>query len=201
MAQRRFSSLMKPENEFSVGAGNYDTTSRQPVNLIVLHTVVGTVQGAINRFGTPGSQVSAHYVIGTDGIIHGGLEEFYTAYHAGNYPINQRSIGIEHEDKWSGPPAPEPTRPDTLYAASSVLVADICRYYGFPCDTQHVQPHRNFTQTACPDHLDINRIIAGAQTILNTVIDYRARYNEAKTVLYGPGTSWSKYTKLKTIIT
>lgn len=155
-----------PITEKTVAAGNWDST-RATVDRIVLHTMVGTVAGADARFNNSASGVSAHYGVGTDGKIVHWVDEDNTAYHAGNYAMNQRSIGIEHEDKWTGPPAPEPTRPDALYAASAKLVADICKFYNIPCDNTRVIKHKQVINTACPDGLDTERIIREANTILN----------------------------------
>lgn len=194
MAQRNFSPLA--QKEFNIAEGNYGS-DRKPVDLIVVHTTVGSARSAMQRFGAVGTKVSAHYIVGLDGTIYGGLEEFLVAFHAGDYAVNQRSIAIEHEDggNYNSP------RPDTLYTSSSELVADICRYFNLSCDTDHIKRHKDFYNTACPDSLDVDRIIVQAQNILNPSIDYRKKYEEARSVLYGPGTSWSKYITLKTIIT
>lgn len=150
-----------PFKELEVASGNYDT-SRSPIDRIVIHTMVGTVTGAAARFDTYGTQVSAHYGIGLDGNLYHWLEETYTAYHAGNYLMNQRSIGIEHEDggDYNG------ARPDTLYNESAKLVADICKFYNIPCDRTHILKHNEIIPTGCPDALDIDRIVRQAQAIL-----------------------------------
>lgn len=185
------------QEEFFVAEGNFDK-SRAPIDLIVIHTTVGTANSAMRWFGTPRSPgSSAHYVIDVDGTIYGGLEEYWTAYHCGNYAANQRSIGIEHADNG----ASNSPRPDALYTASAELVADICEYYNIPCDVAHIKPHKSLSSTACPGTLDLNRIISGAQDILNGgQIDFEKKYNEAKAILYGRGTSWSKYVKLREVI-
>lgn len=164
-----------PFKELPVAAGNYGPESaRLPIDMIVIHTMVGTPQAAAARFNKAGEQASAHYGVGYDGTLYHWLEEYLVAYHAGNYGVNQRSIGIEHQDNGlvngvydDGP------RPDALYEASARLVKDICDFYHIPLDRQHIVKHNEVSQkpTACPDALDIDRIIrlAGGQTPETTV--------------------------------
>lgn len=138
---------------------------------IVLHTMVGYMQGSENRFNDPSSQVSVHYGVGLDGSIRQWVEEPNTAYQAGNYPINQTTIGIEHEDA-NNPN--DPARTEALYDSSSDLVADICKRYGFTADPSHIFLHKNVIDksvypggTACPDGLDTSKIMAMAAIKLN----------------------------------
>ncbi len=155
---------MLPYTELEVATGNFDT-SRVVIDRIVIHTMVGTWQAAAARFDSYGTQVSAHYGVKMDGGLIHWLEEYNTAYHAGSYAMNQRSIGIEHEDKGDY----DGIRPQTLYDASSKLVADICRFYSIPCDRAHILKHSEVIPTGCPDALDIDKIVKGAQLILKPV--------------------------------
>jgi hypothetical protein len=159
---RKYTTL--PYTELEVAEGNFDT-SRVAIDRIVLHTMVGTWQGAASRFDNSASQVSAHYGVKYDGGLIAWLEEYNTAYHAGSYAMNQRSIGIEHEDmgNYNSP------RPDVLYSMSAKLVADICKFYSIPSDSTHIIRHQNVlgASTACPDSLDTDRIIREASAILN----------------------------------
>lgn len=149
-----------PYTELEVADGNFDT-SRAPIDRIVLHTMVGTWQGAAARFDNSASHVSAHYGVKLDGGLLHWLEEFNTAYHAGDYAMNQRSIGIEHEDggDYNG------IRPDILYESSAKLVADICKFYNIPIDRAHILKHSEVSDapTGCPDALNIERIVVEAQ--------------------------------------
>jgi N-acetylmuramoyl-L-alanine amidase len=125
---------------------------------VVIHTMVGTIASANARFQQASEQVSAHYGVGLDGRIVQWVREEDAAFHAGNFSVNLDSIGIEHED---GGRFDDP-RPDALYRASAELVRDICQRFGMPIDAQHIQPHRHFFATKCPDALDIDRIIREA---------------------------------------
>jgi N-acetyl-anhydromuramyl-L-alanine amidase AmpD len=123
--------------------------------------MVGSWQGAAARFDHYGTKVSAHYGVKLDGGLIHWLEEANTAYHAGSYSMNQRSIGIEHEDggDYNG------VRPDSLYKTSANLVRDICTFYNIPIDRQHILKHSEVIPTGCPDALDIDRIVREAAAL------------------------------------
>ena len=145
--------------EYTVSEGNFDRT-RKPIDLIVLHHTACTYEQAIAHFGSPTAGTSAHYIVSNKGELAAMLEEFYTAFHAGQYTVNQRSIGIETEwyDKMGD-------RSTALYEKVSALVADICKFYNIPIDADHIKPHKTYFNTACPGTLDIPRIIDRARAI------------------------------------
>lgn len=151
-----------PCEKIPAASNTYDS-SRVKIDTIVCHTTVGTKEGTIAWFRNSqrGSHSSAHYIIGyNDGSIVNMVSEANTAYHAGNYPVNQRSIGIEFVDNGE----PDQPRPDILYQTGSKLIADICNHYQIPLDRSHVVLHREVSQkpTACPGTLDVDRLIEGA---------------------------------------
>ncbi len=114
-------------------------------------------EGAIRRFKDPASILSAHYVIGSDGRIAQLVSEDDTAYHAGVYSVNERSIGIEHEAGPAMPPS------DRLYAASAQLHAEIASRHGLALEVgTTVLPHRAIVPTECPGTLDLDRIVREA---------------------------------------
>jgi hypothetical protein len=160
MAQRQVTSL--PVTEKNVGQGNWDE-SRTTIDRIIIHTMVGTAASAASRFYNPASKVSAHYGILLDGSLWHWVDEDNTAYHSGNYVMNQRSIGIEHEDNgdYNG------VRTDALYATSAKLVKDICNFYKIPIDRDHILKHSQIIATGCPDALDIERIVREASGAVN----------------------------------
>jgi N-acetyl-anhydromuramyl-L-alanine amidase AmpD len=140
-----------PASNQTIGRGGHN------VELIVDHWTVVMFEGAIRRFKDPASILSAHYVIGADGRIAQLVSEDDTAYHAGVFSVNQRSIGIEHE---AGPAMP-PT--DALYAASAELHADIASRHGLALEVgATVLPHHAIVPTECPGTLDLDRIVREA---------------------------------------
>jgi N-acetylmuramoyl-L-alanine amidase len=140
-----------PESNYTIGREG------ERIELIVDHWTVVMFEGAIRRFKDPNSQLSAHYVIGQDGRVAQLVSEGDTAYHAGNYGVNLRSIGIEHE----AGPAMAPT--DALYAASAELHAMIAVRHGLDLAVgTTVLPHRAIVPTECPGTLDLERIVREA---------------------------------------
>ena len=140
-----------PESNLTVGReGN-------AVELIVDHWTVVMFEGAIRRFKDPASRLSAHYVIGQDGRVAQLVSEGDTAYHAGKFDVNLRSIGIEHEAS----PMMAPT--DALYAASAQLHREIAARHGLTLKVgSTVLPHHAIVPTECPGTLDLDRIVRDA---------------------------------------
>ena len=162
MVSRKYTSL--PFKEYTVAEEHFDTSRVYPINKIILHSSASTRQGLINTFGGGTRMVSAHYGIDNDGSILAFLEEYNTAYHSGNYTVNQDSIGIEHID--DGATVRKHT--NEQYDTSIKLVADICKFYSIPCDLEHIKPHSAIVSTACPNGLNVSRIIDGARILLQT---------------------------------
>jgi N-acetylmuramoyl-L-alanine amidase len=146
---------------FTPGRNGHDM-GIQPA-YVVLHTMVGTVAGADARFQQASEQASATYGVGLDGRLYQWVDEADAPWTNGTWEnpgSNADSVTIEHEDAgdFDGPRTPE------LYAASAALVHDICTRYGIPIDREHVIGHRECAgaATACPDALDMDRIVAAA---------------------------------------
>lgn len=158
MPTRKYTSL--PYIELPVADGNFDS-NRVTIDMLVLHTMAGTWQGAAARFNNPTQKVSAHYGVKYDGGLIAWLEEYNVAYANGNYLINQKAISIEHEDmgNYNSP------RPDILYTASAKLVYDICKFYNIPIDRKHIVKHSEIIATGCPDALDVDRIVKEAKAL------------------------------------
>ncbi|GAA4321110.1 N-acetylmuramoyl-L-alanine amidase [Flaviaesturariibacter amylovorans] len=82
-----------------VGAINFNM--RKPNIVVIHHTAQKTCDSALQTFTKPKTQVSAHYVICRDGIVHHMLNDYLRAWHAGagrwgnTNDINSASIGIE----------------------------------------------------------------------------------------------------------
>jgi hypothetical protein len=144
---------------------HFDGPDRADASYIVLHTIVGSIAGANARFQQSAQQASAHYGVGLDGRLVQWVRESDAAWHAGDYPMNLDSVGIEHEDggDYNGPRTP------ALYATSAALVADLCARYGIPCNRTYIRKHNEVSDapTGCPDGLDVEAIVAAAGLILN----------------------------------
>lgn len=82
---------------------NYDT-SRAKIDTVVIHHAASTSFDSIARtFQNPARDASAHYAVGQNNNVDMMVPEAYTAWHCGNYPVNQRSIGIENVNSSGGP--------------------------------------------------------------------------------------------------
>ena len=126
---------------YPVSSNNYTQAYRpysNPVDKIIIHVSQGSWSGTINWFQNPNSRVSAHYVVrSSDGFIGKTVLRKNIAWHAGNWGVNQTSIGIEHEGfvtdpKWFT---------EAMYDSSSKLSAYICKTYGIPIDRSHIIGH------------------------------------------------------------
>jgi len=139
------------------------STDRNTIDRIVIHHNATTNKDvAMNTWLTTGSaQTSAHYEI-ADGEIIGCVGENFTAWHAGVWDMNLRSIGLEHVNN-SG--APNWTVSDATMQSSAKLIADICKRYNIPIDRTHIIKHSEVYATACPGGLDIDKLVSMAKAV------------------------------------
>lgn len=164
MALRKRTTL--PSTDCPVAQANFDprTGLRNTTELIVIHTMDGFKAGTRATFANLNltHKRSANYGVNMDGSIDWYVDEDLVAFHAADWEINKRSIGIEHEDFHDE----KIVRSDALYESSSKLVADICKFYSIPCDRAHIIKHGEIVNTPCPGTLDIDRIIRRANELL-----------------------------------
>jgi hypothetical protein len=133
-----------PANRYS----NANRPSSNPIDKIIIHVTQGSWSSAINWFLNSSAQVSAHYTVrSSDGFIGQSVREKDIAWHAGNWPYNQTSIGIEHEGYVSDPK----WFTDAMYRSSAKLSAYLCKKYGIPVDRAHIIGHNEVPNT---DHTD-----------------------------------------------
>lgn len=134
-----------------------DSSYRKPIDRVVLHWFgSGDIYSANARFQNDASDVSAHYGI-SDGLIYQWVKEEEVAWHAGDFPMNQRSIGIEH-DATTTKNASEQT-----YQTAGQLLREICNRHNIPLDREHILKHSQVKPTQCPGTLDVDKIIAIAR--------------------------------------
>jgi len=139
----------------------YHTSGRQgaKIDSIVLHWMDGTLANTDAEFTRGSRRVSAHY--GIEGaIVHQYVRDADTAWHAGDWTENTRSIGIEH----SAQPGRDATA--TTIATSVALIVGLCRKYSISPD--HIYPHKRFYPTACPGTLPIAAMVAAVRAQLTT---------------------------------
>jgi len=90
-------------------AGTTNFGMRKPNFVIIHHTAQNSCDQTLKTFTLARTQVSSHYVICRDGIIHHMLNDYLRAWHAGNSKwgnntdINSSSIGIEIDNNGAEP--------------------------------------------------------------------------------------------------
>jgi N-acetyl-anhydromuramyl-L-alanine amidase AmpD len=114
---------------------------------VVIHVAQGSYSSAVNWFQTPGSGVSAHYVIRSwDGQIAQCVDDANIAWQAGTWRTNRTSLSIEHEGYFYDPT----WFTDEMYRSSARLVAYLCGLYGLPVNRRRIVGHYEVAYTECP---------------------------------------------------
>ncbi|MDH6628555.1 hypothetical protein M2271_006388 [Streptomyces sp. LBL] len=148
-----------PYKEFGEGDyGNHDVGDRpagQSIRYIVIHDTEGTWAGVLNLVQDP-AYVSWNYTLrSTDGHIAQHVKAKDVAWHSGNWYVNAKSIGLEHEGFLVDPDA---WYTEAMYLSSARLVSYLAEKYGIPLDRQHILGHGNVpgptTSTIAGMHTD-----------------------------------------------
>lgn len=142
---------------------HYTPGRTQKIDKIVLHHNAGNLSIADCYRVWQTREASAHYQVDSSGRVGQLVNDWDTAWHAGN--ANPSSIGIEHANDRMGPW----TISEAALDAGAHLVAALCKMYGLgePRWLVNVYPHSYFMATSCPGE------IAGSQ---NAAYMERARY-------------------------
>jgi N-acetylmuramoyl-L-alanine amidase len=122
---------------------NFASRQNTPIDTLVLHNTDATLTSAVNHFKDPSSQVSAHYLVDRDGAITQMVSDSDTAWHSGNKPVNQRSIGIEVV-AWNNATG--------TTASQEANLIQLCKYVldTYSVTLARVLPHRDIKPTDCP---------------------------------------------------
>ncbi|WP_327666501.1 MULTISPECIES: N-acetylmuramoyl-L-alanine amidase [unclassified Streptomyces] len=123
--------------------GNHDLGDRpasQSIRYIVIHDTEGSWDGVLKLVQDP-TYVSWNYTLrSTDGFIAQHVKAKDVAWHAGNWYINAKSIGLEHEGFLA---APDAWYTEAMYRSSARLVRYLAAKYRIPLDRQHILGHEN----------------------------------------------------------
>lgn len=122
------------------------------VNEIIIHHAATTdFNGIGTTFKNPIRGVSAHYGVGSNGNVDQYVSEANTAFHAGNWNHNLRSIGIENVNLTG---APDWKIANSTFSTLVELVYDIARRYKMlPLKVGvNLRGHKDVSDraTACP---------------------------------------------------
>lgn len=127
--------------------GNHDLANRpksQSIDTIVVHDTEGRWEGVLNLVQDP-TYVSWQYTLrSTDGHIAQHVKAKDVAWHAGNWYVNSKSIGLEHEGFLT---APDTWYTEAMYRSSARLVTYLAKKYDIPLDRQHIIGHDNVPGT------------------------------------------------------
>ncbi|MGW8848548.1 N-acetylmuramoyl-L-alanine amidase [Streptomyces xiamenensis] len=127
--------------------GNHDKADRpasQRVEYIVIHDVEGYFDSMTELIEDP-RYVSWHYTLrSSDGLIAQHVPTSDVAWHAGNWYVNSKSIGIEHEGFLAEPTA---WYTEAMYRSSARLVRHLAAAYDIPLDRHHIIGHHNVPPT------------------------------------------------------
>ena len=119
------------------------------INKIVVHYNAAnlTIDGCYSVWQT--REASAHYQVEEGGRIGQLVNDWDTAWHAGDWVANCTSIGIEHANYPNG------TISDACLDNGAHLVAALCKYYGLgrPEWLVNIFPHKYFQATSCPGQI------------------------------------------------
>ncbi|MFG2332477.1 N-acetylmuramoyl-L-alanine amidase [Streptomyces sp. NPDC048604] len=131
-----------PYEEFGDGDyGNHDKGNRpvsQEIDYIVVHDTEATWDVTLKLVQDP-TYVSWQYSLrSSDGHIAQHLPLKDVGWHAGNWFVNAKSVGLEHEGFLT---APDSWYTEAMYRTSARLVRYLAARYGIPVDRQHILGH------------------------------------------------------------
>ncbi|MFI1252426.1 N-acetylmuramoyl-L-alanine amidase [Streptomyces netropsis] len=127
--------------------GNHDLADRpksQKPDFIVIHDTEGSWETTIKLVQDP-TYVSWNYTVrSSDGHIAQHVPTKDVAWHAGNWYVNAKSVGIEHEGFLAQPDA---WYTEAMYRTSARLVKYLAHKLKIPLDRQHILGHDNVPGT------------------------------------------------------
>ncbi|MEU6387715.1 N-acetylmuramoyl-L-alanine amidase [Streptomyces sp. NPDC046939] len=131
-----------PYEEFGDGDyGNHDLADRphdQSIDYIVIHDTEATWEQTLKLVQDP-TYLAWHYSLrSTDGHIVQSVRTKDVGWHAGNWYVNAKSIGLEHEGFLA---QPDSWYTEEMYRSSARLVRYLSKKYDIPLDRQHILGH------------------------------------------------------------
>jgi hypothetical protein len=126
--------------------GNHDLSDRpgrQKIEYIVIHDTEGSYATTLRLVQDP-TYVSWNYTLrSVDGHIAQHVKAKDVAWHAGNWYVNAKAIGLEHE----GFAAQGTWYTEAMYRTSAKLVRYLATRLGIPLDRHHIIGHDNVPGT------------------------------------------------------
>ena len=126
-----------------LGGGDYgnhdlsDRPARQEIEYIVVHDTEGSYETTLRLVQDP-NYVSWQYTLrSADGHIAQHVNSRDVAWHAGNWFVNAKAIGLEHE----GFAAQGTWYTEAMYRTSAKLVKYLAQRFDIPLDRHHIIGH------------------------------------------------------------
>ncbi|WP_162824148.1 N-acetylmuramoyl-L-alanine amidase [Peterkaempfera bronchialis] len=122
-----------PHDTAPAHPANHDRADRPrdlPITSLVLHSTEEDWPTTLAIFGDPARSVSAHWLVRShDGHLTRTADESDIAWHAGNWYLNQTSIGIEQEGHAADG---HHCFTDALYRTTAALAAHLAHRHRIP---------------------------------------------------------------------
>jgi N-acetyl-anhydromuramyl-L-alanine amidase AmpD len=107
------------------------------IHFIVIHVTEGPFGGTVAWLRDPRAHASANFVVSRAGQVQELVPLHDIAWHAGNWAVNEQSIGIENVGYTADPGG----FTQAEYVASAKLAAAVARRALMPIDRQHIIGH------------------------------------------------------------
>ena len=146
--------------------GKYNPRNGRAVTRIIVHHWAGTA-GGDSRLTNPNQEVSANYILYSDGRLVGQVPEEYRAWTSGSWDVDSNAITVETQNSGVGGDWPVS---DAAIDTLTRLMADLANRYGWGpiAFGSTVIGHRDVYATACPGpylYSRLPQIAANAQAI------------------------------------
>ncbi|NES15889.1 MULTISPECIES: N-acetylmuramoyl-L-alanine amidase [Micromonospora] len=134
-----------PYEKYGPGAGDYGNhdlgarPAQQKIEYIVIHDTEGYFGPSVNLVKRA-DYLGWHYTLrSVDGYVAQHIKAKDVGWHAGNWYVNAKSIGIEHE----GFAGHGTWYTEAMYRTSAKLVRHLALRFQIPLDRQHILGHDN----------------------------------------------------------
>ena len=124
----------------SLAANTNYTQAQRPmgaIRFVVIHVTQGSFFGTVAWLRDPKAHASANFVVARDGRVQELVPLHDIAWHAGNWAVNERSIGIENVGYTDDPAGFTPQE----YRAAAKIAAVVARRSLIPIDRTHIIGH------------------------------------------------------------
>jgi N-acetyl-anhydromuramyl-L-alanine amidase AmpD len=118
---------------------NYTRATRKPgdIRFVVIHVSEGSFLGTVSWLRDPRAHASVNFVVSRTGQVQKLVPLHDIAWHAGNWAVNMRSIGIENEGFTLDPGG----FPLAEYKATATIAGRVARQSLIPIDRRHIIGH------------------------------------------------------------